>query len=140
MTLLEEVTMKVLMEIKRLKIMRFMLPLVCLISLGIFFPLTPVLGGRQNQQFQGVIMEKDPAERAIYVNETKVLVPQDTEITTVRNVRISFESLRPKQWVFVQVHLEGENLIADRIVRTPRYIPPKERGEYRFFTYKRVSR
>ncbi len=140
MSAFEEVIVKVLMEIKRLKIMTLMLTLVCLIYAGFYFPLTPVWGDQQNQQFQGVIMEKDIAERVIYVNEMKVLVPSGTEITTTRDVRLSFESLRPKQWVFIRVRSEGKNLIADSIVLIPRYIPPKERGKFRFFKQTRVSK
>jgi len=94
--------------------------------------MSSALGGHHIQQFQGVIMEKDIEERVIYVNETKIRVPKDTEITTARHVRLSFESLRPKQWVFVHVHLERENLVADKIVLIPRYIPPRERGKYTF--------
>ena len=113
---------------------------ICLLYAGFHFPLTPVWGDRQSQQFQGVIMEKDSAERAIYVNEMKVLVPKGTEITTARDVRLSFESLRPKQWVFIQARLERGNLVADRIVLIPRYIPPRERGKYRFFTQTGISK
>ena len=109
-----------------------MLTLVCLIYAGFYFPLTPVWGDQQNQQFQGVIMEKDIAERVIYVNEMKVRVLKDTEITTVRKVRLSFESLHPKKWVFIQAHVEGGNLVADKIVLIPRYISPRERKKYPF--------
>ena len=99
-----------------------------------------VLGGQHIQQFQGVIVEKDTANRAIYVNEMKVVVPKGTEIRTARDVRLSYESLRPKQWVFIQARPEGKNLVADKIVRIPRYIPPKERGKYRFFTQTRDTK
>jgi hypothetical protein len=132
--------MKALMETKRLKKTVLMVAWICLLYVGLHVPLTPVRGDRQNQQFQGVIMEKGAAERAIYVNEIKVLVPKGTEITTARDVRLSFESLRPKQWVFIQARLKGKNLVAERIVRIPRYIPPRERGKYRFFTRTRISK
>ena len=132
--------MKALMEIKWLKKTALMVVWMGLFCAGLQFPLTHARGGRQNQQFQGVIMEKNSRERAIYVNEMKVLVPSDTEITTTRDVSLSFESLRPKQWVFIRVRSEGKNLIADSIVLIPRYIPPKERGKYRCFGQKKVSR
>ncbi|UCD71556.1 MAG: hypothetical protein JSW70_00795 [Syntrophobacterales bacterium] len=132
--------MKALREIKRLKITMLMISWMCLIYAGFHFPLTPVWGDRPNQPFQGIIMEKDSAERAIYVNEMKVLVPKGTEITTARDVRLSFESLHPKQWVFIQAHHERENLVADKIVLIPRYIPLEERGKYRFFTQTGISK
>ena len=100
--------------------------------------MSSVLGERHIQQFQGVIMEKDAANRVIYVNEKKVVVPKGTEIMTARDVSLSFGSLRAKQWVFIQVRPEGKNLIADRVVRIPRYIPPRERCKYQFFTQSRV--
>ena len=124
--------MKSAMKINRLRITALMLIWMCLLCVKFHFPLTPVWGGDHIKQFQGVIMEKDSAERSIYVNEMKVRIFQGTEITTAREVRLSFESLRPKQWVFIQAHLERENLVADKIVLIPRYIPPKERGKYRF--------
>ncbi len=132
--------MKALMEIKWLKKTALMVAWMCLFCAGLQFPLTPAWGDRQDQQFQGIIMEKNSRERAIYVNEMKVLVPSGTEITTTRDVRLSFESLRPKQWVFIRVRSEGKNLIADSIVLIPRYIPPRERGKFRFFKQTRVSK
>ena len=132
--------MKALMETKRLKKTALMVAWICLFCAGLQFPLTPAWGDRQDQQFQGVVMEIDSGERVIYVNERKVLVPRGTEITTTRDVRLPFESLRPKQWVFIRVRSEGNNLVADSIVRIPRYIPPRERGEYRFFTQTGVSK
>ena len=131
--------MKALMGRKRLKKTMLMVAWICLLYAGFHFP-PSVWAGQHIQQFQGVIMEKDSAERAIYVNEMKVLVSKGTEITTARDVRLSFESLRPKQWVFIRVRSEGKNLIADSIVRIPRYIPPRERGKYRFFKQTRSSR
>lgn len=132
--------MKALMETKRLKKTMRMVGWICLFYAGLHFPMSSALGGRHIQQFQGVIMEKDSAERAIYVNEMKVLVPKGVEITTARDVGLSFESLCTKQWVFIQVRLEGKNLVADKIVRILRYIPPKERGKYRFFTQTRDTK
>ena len=132
--------MKALMETKRLKKTALMVAWICLFCAGLQFPLTPAWGDRQDQQFQGVVMEIDSGERVIYVNERKVLVPKGTEITTTRDVRLSFESLRPKQWVFIRVRSEGKDLVADRIVRIPRYSPPRERGKYRFFTQTGASR
>ena len=131
--------MKALMEIKWLKKTMLMVAWICLLYVGFHFP-PPVWAGQHIQQFQGVIMEKDSAERAIYVNEMKVLVSKGTEITTARDVRLSFESLRPKQWVFIQARLERHDLVADKIVLIPRYIPPRERGKYRFFTRTGVSK
>ena len=131
--------MKALMERKRLKKTMLMVAWTCLLYAGFHFP-PPVWAGQDIQQFQGVIMEKDSAERAIYVNEMKVLVSKGTEITTARDVRLSFESLRPKQWVFIQARLERHDLVADKIVLIPRYIPPRERGKYRFFTRTGVSK
>ena len=126
--------MKTLLEGKRLKKTMLMVAWMCLISAGSQNPPAPVWGDGQTQEFQGVVMEKDAATGVIYVNEMKVVVPKGTEITTDRDVRLPFESLRPKQWVFIQAHLQGKSLIADKIVRIPRYIPPKERGKYQFFT------
>lgn len=126
--------MKALLEGKRLKKTMLMVAWMCLISAGSQFPPTPVWGDGQTQQFQGVVMEKDAAKRVIYVNEMKVVVPKGTEITTDRDVRLPFESLRPKQWVFIQAQRKGKSLVAEKIVRIPRYIPSKERGKYRFFT------
>jgi hypothetical protein len=128
LTPLEEAVMKALMDINRLKKTALMVAWICLFCAGLQFPLTPAWSDRQNQQFQGVIMEKDSRERAIYVNEMN------------RDVRLSFQSLRNKQWVFIRVRSEGKNLIADSIVLIPRYIPPKERGKYRFFKQTRVSK
>lgn len=126
--------MKTFLERKRLKKTVVMLPWMCLISAMFQFLPIPVWGDGQTRQFQGVVMEKDAATRVIYVNEMKVVVPKGAEIATDRDVRLPFESLHPKQWVFIQAHLEGESLIADKIVCIPRYIPPRERGKYRFFT------
>jgi hypothetical protein len=146
LTLLEEVIVKVLTEIKRLreikrlKLMALMVSWACLIYVGFHVSLTPVWGDNHIKQFQGVVMEIDTGKRAIYVNEMKVLVPKGTEITTARDVRLSFESLRPKQWVFIQARLEREHLVADKIVFIPRYIPPRERGKYRFFTQTGISK
>ena len=119
-------------EGKRLKITVSMVLWVCLICFGIHGSLIPACGDRRTQEFQGVIMEKDVLERVIYVNEMKVCVPKDTEITTARDVALSLASLRPKQWVFIRAHLDGDRLIADRIVLIPRYIPPRERKRYPF--------
>lgn len=132
--------MKRFMEGKRLKKTVLMVTWMCLIPAVFQFPLIPVWGDGQTRQFQGVVMEKDAATRVIYVNEMKVIVPKGTEITTDRDVRLSFESLRPKQWVFIQARPEGKSLVADRIVRIPRYIPPGERGKYRFFTQTRDTK
>jgi hypothetical protein len=132
--------MKALMELRRLKKIVVMITWICLVYMGFHIPLSPASGDREEQQFQGVVMEIDSGKRTIYVNEMKVLVPKGTEITTTRDVRLSFQSLRPKQWVFIRVRSEGKNLIAERIVRIPRYIPPRERGKYRFFSQTRASR
>jgi hypothetical protein len=140
LTLLEEVIVKVLMEIKWLKLMALMVLWIYLIYAGFPVPLTLVWGDNHIQQFQGVVMEIDSGKRVIYVNEMKVLVPKGTEITTDRDVRLSFESLRPKQWVFIRARLEREKLVADKIVSIPRYIPPRERGKYRFFTQTRIAK
>jgi hypothetical protein len=126
-----------LMETKRLKKTMRMVGWICLFYVGLHFPMSSALGGQHIQQFQGVIVEKDAAERAIYVNEMKVVVPKGTEIRTARDVRLSFESLRARQWVFIQARPEGKDLVADRVVRIPRYIPPRERRKYRFFTQTR---
>jgi hypothetical protein len=122
-----------LMEGKRLKITVHMVLWICLLCFGIHgSSLTPAWGDRRNQEFQGVIMEKDVLERVIYVNEMKVCVPRGTEITTERDVKLSLASLRPKQWVFIRAHLDGDRLIADRIVLIPRYIRANERKKYPF--------
>ena len=134
MTPFKEALMKPLVETKRLKKTMRMVAWICLFYAGLHFPMSSALGGQHIEQFQGVIMAKDAAERTIYVNERKVIVPKGTQITTARDVRLSFDSLRAKQWVFIQAHPEGKHLVADRIVRIPRYIPPKERGKYQFFT------
>lgn len=128
----EEVIVKVLMERKRLKLTALVVIWMCFLSMGPHFQVTPARGDPDIQAFQGVIMEKDIAERVIYVNEMKVRVLKDTEITTVRKVRLSFESLHSKQWVFIQAHVEGGNLVADKIVLIPRYISPRERKKYPF--------
>lgn len=127
--------------------MALMVSWACLINVGFYVSITPVWGdshirgdNHHIQEFQGVVMEIDTGKRAIYVNEMKVLVPKGTEITTARDVRLSFESLRPKQWVFIQARLEREHLVADKIVSIPRYIPPKERGKYRFFSQTGISK
>jgi hypothetical protein len=130
----KEASMKAPVKIKRLKKTMRMVGWVCLFYAGLHFPMSSALGGQHIQQFQGVIIEKDAAKRVIYVNEMRVVVPKGTEIRTARDVRLSFESLRPKQWVFIQARPDGKSLVADRIVRIPRYIPPRERGKYRFFT------
>jgi hypothetical protein len=134
LTPLKEAPMKAFLERKRLKKTVLMVAWMCLISAWFQFSPGRVWGDGQIRQFQGVIMEKDTAARVIYVNEMKVVVPKGAEISTDRDVRLSIESLRPKQWVFIQAHLQGKSLVADKIVRIPRYIPPKERGKYRFFT------
>ena len=120
-----------LTEGKQLKIGAHVVLWMCLIGFGPW-DLTPARGDRPIQEFQGVIMEKDVLQRVIYVNEMKVCVPKDTEITTEREVKLSLASLRPKQWVFIRAHLDGDLLIADRIVLIPRYIPPRERKRYPF--------
>jgi hypothetical protein len=130
----KEARMETLVKTKRLKKTMLMVAWIWLIYVGLHLLMSSAWAEQNIQQLQGVIMENDAAERVIYVNERKVIVPNGTEITTDRDVRLSFESLRPKQWVFIQAHLQGKSLIADKIVRIPRYIPPKERGGYRFFT------
>ena len=120
--------------------MALMVLWIYLIYAGFPVPLTLVWGDNHIQQFQGVVMEIDSGKRVIYVNEMKVLVPKGTQITTARDVRLSFESLRPKQWVFIQARLERGHLVADKIVSIPRYIPPRERGKYRFFTQTRIAK
>jgi hypothetical protein len=137
LTPFKEAFMKALMEKKRLKKTMYMLAWICLFYAGLHFPMSSAFGGQRIQQFQGVIVEKDAANRAIYVNEMKVVVPKGTEIRTTRDVRLSFESLRAKQWVFIQARPEGKDLVADRVVRIPQYIPPRERRKYRFFTQTR---
>jgi hypothetical protein len=137
LTPFKEALMKPLMETKRLKKTMRMVAWICLFYVGLHFPMSSALGGQHIQQFQGVIVEKDAANRTIYVNEMKVVVPKGTEIKTARDVRLCFESLRAKQWVFIQARPEGKNLVADRVVRIPRYIPPRERRKYRFFTQTR---
>jgi len=124
--------MKGLMDGKRLKIGAHVVLWMCVIALGPWGFVTSAQGDRRIQEFQGVIMEKDVLQRVIYVNEMKVCVPKDTEITTEREVKLSIASLRPKQWVFITAHLDGDRLIADRIVLIPRYIPPRERKRYPF--------
>ena len=133
----KEALMKPLAETNRLKKTMRMVAWICLFYAGLHFPMSSAWGGNDIQQFQGVIMEKDAANRVIYVNEMKVVIPKGTELTSARDVRLSFDSLRAKQWVFIQAHLEGNNLVADRVVRIPRYIPPRERRKYRFFTQTR---
>jgi len=164
LAILEEVIVKVLREIEvlreikrlreinRLKLIALMVSWACLINVGFHVSITPVWGdshirgdnhlqgNKHIQEFQGVVMEIDTGKRAIYVNEMKVLVPKGTQITTARDVRLSFESLRPKQWVFIQARLERGHLVADKIVSIPRYIPPRERGKYRFFTQTGISK
>jgi len=132
--------MKSPVKINRLKKTMRMVGWVCLFSAGLYFPMSSALGEQHIRQFQGVIMEKDATNRVIYVNEMKVVVPKRTEIRTARDVSLSFESLCPKQWVFIQARPDGKSLIADRIVRIPRYIPPRERGKYRFFTQTRDAK
>lgn len=124
--------MKALMERKRLKLTTLMVLWMCFLGMEFHFQLTPAWGDPQMQAFQGVIMKRQLGERVIYVNEMKVRVPSDTEITTVRKVRLSFESMRPKRWVYIQAHVEGKELVADKIVLIPRYIPLKERKKYPF--------
>jgi len=121
--------MKALMEIKRLRIATIVVLWICTLMVGVHLP---VWGEDHVEEFQGVVMGKNRGERAIYVNEMKIIVKGDTEITNSRDVRLSFESLHRKQWVFIRAHLEGKYLVAERIVTIPRYIPPKERWKYRF--------
>jgi hypothetical protein len=130
----KEAFMKAPVKTKRLKKTMCMVAWICLFYAGLHFPMSSALGGQHIQQFQGVIIAKDTANRVIYVNEMKVVVPKGAEIRTARDVRLSFESLRAKEWVFIQARPEGKHLVADRIVRIPRYIPPMERGKYQFFT------
>ncbi len=137
MTPFKEAFMKALMETKPLKKTMRMVGWVCLFYVALHFPMSSALGEQHIQQFQGVIVEKDAANRAIYVNEMKVVVPRGTEIRTARDVRLSFESLRAKQWVFIQACPDGKDLVAYRVVRIPRYIHPRERRKYRFFTLTR---
>jgi hypothetical protein len=127
-----EVIVKGLNERKRLKTAALVLPWICLIFAGFHFPVPPAWGDRENQEFQGVVMEKDSLKRVIYVNEMEIRVPRDTEITTVRQVSLSFSSLRPKQWVFIRAHRDRKGLVADEIVLIPRYIPVGERKKYPF--------
>lgn len=132
MTLSVEVTVKALMKRKWLKLKTLMVIWICFLGIGPHLQVTPAWGDSNMQAFQGVIMKRQSAERVIYVNEMRVRVPNDTEITTARKVRLPFESLHPKKWVFIEVHVEGKDLVADKIVLIPRYIPLKERGKYPF--------
>ncbi len=132
MTLFKEVIVRVLMERKRLKLTTVMIIWMCFLGMGAHFQVTLTWADPDMQAFQGVIMERQSAKRVIYVNEMKVRVPEDTEITTVRKVRLPFGSLHPKKWVFIQAHVEGKELVADKIVLIPRYIPLKERKKYPF--------
>lgn len=132
MTPFKEVIVRVLMERKRLKLMTVMVIWMCFLGMGAHFQVTPTWADPGMQAFQGVIMERQSAERVIYVNEMKVRVPEDTEIATVRKVRLSFGSLHRKKWVFIEAHVEGKDIVADKIVLIPRYIPLKERGKYPF--------
>ncbi len=132
--------MKAPVKTKRLKKTVCMVAWLCLFYAGFHFPMSSALGGQHIQQFQGVIIEKDALNRVIYVNEMRVVVPKGTEIRTAHDVRLSFESLRPKQWVFIQARPDGKSLVADSIVRIPQYIPPRERGKYRFFTQTRDTK
>lgn len=121
--------MKVMMEMRRLRMATIMVLWICTLIVGLHLP---VWGEDHVEEFQGVVMGKNRGEGVIYVNEMKVIVKGDTEITNSRHVRLSFESLRRKQWVFIRAHLEGKYLVAERIVTIPRYIPPKERWKYSF--------
>ncbi len=134
MNLFVEVSVKALKERKRLKLTTVMVIWICFLGIGLHLQVTPAWGDSSVQAFQGVIMKRQLGERVIYVNEMKVRVPEDTEIATVRNVRLSFESLHRKKWVFIEAHVEGEDLVADKIVLIPRYIPVRERGKYPFMT------
>ncbi len=124
--------MRVLIERKRLKLTTVMVIWMCFLGMGAHFQVTLTWADPDMQAFQGVIMERQSGERVIYVNETRVRVPEDTEIATAQNVRLSFGSLHRKKWVFIQAHVEGKDLVADKIVLIPRYIPLKERGKYPF--------
>jgi hypothetical protein len=136
LTPFEEVIVKVLIERKRLKLTKLMVIWMCFLGMGAHFQATLTWADHDMQAFQGVIMKRQSGERVIYVNEMKVRVPKDTEITTVRKVRLPFGSLHPKKWVFIWVfieaHVEGKELVADKIVLIPRYIPLKERKKYPF--------
>ncbi len=132
MTLFKEVIVRVLIERKRLKLTTVMIIWMCFLGMGAHFQVTLTWADPDMQAFQGVIMERQSAKRVIYVNEMKVRVPEDTEITTVRKVRLPFGSLHPKKWVFIEAHVEGKELVADKIVLIPRYIPLKERKKYPF--------
>ncbi len=127
--------MKALMERKRLKLTTLMVIIwMCFLVIGPHLRVTPAWGDSSTQAFQGVIMKRQSAERVIYVNEMRVRVPKDAEITTVRNVKLHFGSLYPKKWVFIEAHVEGKDLVADKIVLIPRYIPVRERGKYPFMS------
>jgi hypothetical protein len=128
----EEVTVKALMERKWLKLTTLMVLWMCFLGMGPHFQVSPAWGDPPVEAFQGVIMKRQLGERVIYVNEMKVHVPGDTEMTTVRKVRLSLESMRPKRWVYIEAHVEGKDLVADKIVLIPRYIPVKERKKYPF--------
>ena len=132
MTPFKEVIVRVLIERKRLKLTTVMVIWMCFLGMGAHFQVTLTWADPDMQAFQGVIMKRQSAERVIYVNEMKVRVPKDTEITTVRKVRLPFGSLHPKKWVFIEAHVEGKELVADKIVLIPRYIPLKERKKYPF--------
>ena len=132
MTPFKEVIVRVLIERKRLKLTTVMVIWMCFLSMGAHLQVTLTWADPDMQAFQGVIMERQSAERVIFVNEMMVRVPEDTEITTVQKVRLSFGSLDPQEWVFIEAHVEGKDLVADKIVLIPRYIPPSERGKYPF--------
>ena len=134
MTPCEEVIVRVLIERKRLKLTTVMVLWMCFLGMGAHCQVPLTWADPDMQAFQGVIMERQSAERVIYVNEKKVRVPKDTEITTLRKMRLPFGSLHSKKWVFIQAHVEGEDLVADKIVLIPRYISPKERAKYRFMS------
>jgi hypothetical protein len=132
LTPFKEVIVKALRERKRLKLTTVMVIWMCFLGMGAHFQVTLTWADPDMQAFQGVIMERQSAARVIYVNEMKVRVPEDTEITTVRKVRLPFGSLHRKKWVFIEAHVEGKDLVADKIVLIPRYIPLRERGKYPF--------
>jgi hypothetical protein len=132
LTPFKEVIVRVLIERKRLKLTTVMVIWMCFLGMGAHFQVTLTWADPDIQAFQGVIMERQAAGRVLYVNEMKVRVPRDTEITTVRKVRLSFGSLHRKKWVFIEAHVEGKELVADKIVLIPRYIPLKERKKYPF--------
>jgi hypothetical protein len=84
--------------------------LLCLVPLSLAWA-EPFLATR------GAIMEADPLEMSIVVNEKQVFVDQSTSITSGGGLDLDFSELRPGRFVFVEAEPDDDSrLVAEKIV------------------------